>query len=153
MHRRIMETSAPFGWSDRFTLGFALMDHAHEEFVLLVGALKQCRDADLPAALREFERHALEHFSQENEWMESHNFPARKCHIAEHDAVLGSVRGIRRRAEAGDLSCVRRLAVELERWFPSHVDHLDSALAHWMCKQTYGAVPVVVRRDVTATAS
>jgi hypothetical protein len=41
MRRRTMETSAPFGWSDRFTSGSALMDHTHKEFVLLVDALKQ----------------------------------------------------------------------------------------------------------------
>ena len=39
----------------------------------------------------------------------------------------------------------RRVADELAAWFPPHVQHLDSALTHWLCKLQHGAKPVVLR--------
>ena len=39
-------------------------------------------------------------------------------------------------------------AEHLLAWFPGHADYLDSALAHWMCKQRLGGKPVVLRRGV-----
>jgi hypothetical protein len=37
---------------------------------------------------------------------------------------------------------------ELIQWFPSHADHLDSALAHWISKLRTGGRPVVLRRSL-----
>ncbi|MEO7402205.1 MAG: hemerythrin, partial [Burkholderiales bacterium] len=47
---------------------------------------------------------------------------------------------------AGEIDAARRLAKELRDWFPGHAQHLDSALAHWMFKRSYGGKPVVLRR-------
>ena len=48
----------------------------------------------------------------------------------------------------GDTSAVLRLSKALMDWFPGHADYLDSALAHWMCKQRLGGKPVVIRRSI-----
>jgi hemerythrin-like metal-binding protein len=110
--------------------------------------LQVATDADLPAALDALEAHVLAHFGEEDRWMEETGFPARECHVNEHAAVLQSVRGVKQRLAQGDVAVCRRLALELAHWFPSHADYLDSALAHWMCKQRLGGKPVVVRRDI-----
>lgn len=138
----------PLAWHDGMLLGYGPMDGVHQEFVQCVSALQEASDADLPVALDALEAHARAHFGEEDRWMEETGFPARECHVNEHAAVLQSVRGVRQRLAQGDTAVCRRLGHELARWFPGHADYLDSALAHWMCKQRLGGKPVVVRRDI-----
>ena len=133
-------------WHDGLLLGDAAMDREHAEFVALVGAVKTAPDADLAARLDAFAAHAAAHFDAEDSCMAETGFPAHGCHADEHAAVLRSVDGVRRRVAQGDFAVARRLAAELEAWFPAHLMHLDSALAHWLCKRRLGGKPVVIRR-------
>lgn len=143
----------PMQWQDSLLLGYTPMDAVHEEFVHCVAALQRGTDADFANLMAELERHAVEHFEQEDRWMESTEFPARECHINEHAAVLKSVRDVRALVAQGDFSECRRLADALADWFPGHADYLDSALAHWMCKRTHGGKPVVIRRNLDLRAT
>lgn len=140
----------PLTWHDGLLLGYAPMDDVHEEFVQCVEALRDARDEQLPRALEALAEHAVHHFAEEDRWMEETQFPARECHINEHAAVLKSVREVQALLAQGNTQICRRLAQELADWFPGHADYLDSALAHWMCKQRLGGKPVVVRRDMAA---
>ncbi len=137
-------------WHDGLLLGYAPMDGVHEEFVACVCAIQQASDEQLPDALQALADHAVRHFSEEDRWMEESAFPARECHINEHAAVLKSVLEVQELLARGDTAVCRRLARELANWFPGHADYLDSALAHWMCKQRLGGKPVVIRRDLGA---
>lgn len=137
-------------WSDEHLLGYDPMDETHREFVALVDALLRCDDADLPERLEAFERHAVRHFGEEDAWMEQTGFPPRGCHVDEHAAVLRSVREVLEVVRQGDVGEGRRLAAALADWFPGHAFHLDSALAHWMVKRSFGGKPVVLRRNVLA---
>ena len=85
----------------------------------------------------------------ENTWMVDSAFPPRECHIDEHAAVMQSVDDVRLLLSRGDTAVCRRLVAELIQWFPSHADHLDSALAHWISKLRTGGKPVVLRRGVS----
>ncbi len=143
---------APFTWSDAFLLGYGPLDDTHREFVDTVQAMLVASDADFAACLDAFAAHAREHFGSENEWMEKHEFPARRCHIDEHDAVLRSVAEVQALVAQGRFDVGRRLAQELVRWFPMHATHLDSALAHWMSTRQLGGKPVVIRRGVAVSA-
>lgn len=146
--------ASEFSWNDGFLLGYPPMDGIHEEFVGLVGAMKVASDKDLPLLLDRFARHARDHFDAENAWMAQTGFPARDCHVGEHEAVLASVLAVQQRLIDGD-SCesARRLVQHLEAWFPGHADHLDSALSHWMCKLRWGGKPVVIRRNIKTAAA
>lgn len=135
--------------ADALLLGYAPMDRLHAGFVTLVQALAQAPDDSMAATLDALLRDAQLHFGTEDRWMTETAFPARACHMHEHAAVMGSIEGVRRRIaraepDAGD--AVRRLAAALIEWFPGHAQHLDSALAHWMCRLRWGGVPVVLRR-------
>ena len=144
-------------WHDGFVLGYAPMDHVHEEFVTLVDELRHAADEDMASALQAVADHCVEHFETENAWMAETGFPARQCHVDEHAAVLSSIQGVQRRVEQGDCAAATRLAVALADWFPGHADYLDAALAHWMCKLRLGGKPLVLRRHIDtpmpATAS
>ena len=142
---------ARFEWSDDFLLGHGPMDDVHQEFVEIVCAMQEAPDQDVAPLLERFASHAKAHFESEDAWMAETDFPARACHIDEHAAVLKSVHAIQRRVANGDSQAARRLATELRAWFPGHAQHLDSALAHWMCKLRLGGKPVVLRRRADAT--
>lgn len=142
-----MKENAGFDWEDGYLLGYAAMDDTHREFVSLVNALLSVDDADLAGALAVFAAHAEAHFEQENRWMENEGFPARDCHVDEHNKVLASVRAVQQHLADGDSKIVRDLAVALVEWFPGHADYMDSALATWMVKRAHAGSPLVFRRD------
>lgn len=141
-----MENNQGFDWSDRYLLGHPVMDDTHRDFVELVDALLTVGDDGLPAALAAFACHAEAHFAQENRWMELDGFPARECHVDEHNKVLASVREVQAALAGGDAGLVRELAVALMAWFPAHADYMDSALATWLVKHSHGGRPLVFRR-------
>jgi hemerythrin len=135
-------------WSDARLLGFTPMDTVHREFYDVVNALLNCTEDTVRQAISDFEAHALEHFAEEDRWMKETAFPPRDCHLDEHAAVLKSTVEVREaihRGEAG-VELAQNLAEHLLDWFPGHADYLDAALAAWMCKQSFGGKPVVLRR-------
>ena len=142
--------AASFVWSDALVLGFRPMDETHEEFYRVAFGLLTCQSETMTDALEAFERHAVSHFAEEEDWMLSTEFPPRDCHIDEHAAVLSSVREVRAGVENGtfDVDTVHDLASHLFSWFPGHADYLDSALAAWMTKRTMGGKPIVIRRSI-----
>jgi hemerythrin-like metal-binding protein len=146
----VRESDTSMVWSDARLLGFTPMDDVHEEFYEIALRLVTCTDTNALAAIDEFEKHAVSHFEQEDEWMRTTNFPPRDCHIEEHAAVLKSVGEVKAAVEAGQINAdvVHDLGMHLFSWFPGHADYLDSALAAWMTKQTMGGKPVVLRRTI-----
>lgn len=139
---------AALEWHDGLLLGYQPMDLVHQEFVQCVAALQQAADAQLPELMAALLAHAQHHFGEEDRWMEETQFPARECHIDEHAQVMHSIVEVQQRVAQGQFEVCRRLARELASWFPGHADYLDSALAHWMCKQRLGGKPVVIRRTL-----
>lgn len=144
----LLQTPGPLVWSDRLQLGFGPMDSVHEEFVACLAALREATPAGVPGALDAMIAHLEHHFGEEDGWMKETAFPPRDCHIDEHAAVLASARGVRDLLAEGNDEPLGRFVDALEEWFPGHATHLDSALAHWMCKQRFGGKPVVIRRAI-----
>ncbi len=144
-----MITTEQLTWTDAFLVGYPPMDETHKEFVDIVGAMLQAPDQDLADHLERLIVHSLQHFSQEEKWMNSTDFPATECHTNEHNAVLQSMRDVLAYLqEGGAPEEARRLATELARWFPGHTDYLDASLAQWVSKKQLGGVPIVIRRGV-----
>lgn len=127
-------------------LGFAPMDHTHREFLDCVAAVQQAEDGQLMAAFAALKAHLQAHFAQEDAWMRETAFPAMECHIDEHAEVMKSVQQVEGLLGQGNHAVCRRLARELNKWFPAHASYLDSALSQWMCKRQYGGTPVVLHR-------
>lgn len=140
-----------FCWSDELLLGNARMDEEHRTFALLIGDLLDAPEDTLVIALDELIAHASQHFAEEDVSMRRLNFPGQDCHMQEHAAVLRSAAGVRKRLREGEFHVARQFAAELAAWFPPHVQHLDSALAHWICKRTWGGKPLVFRKNSPST--
>jgi len=135
-------------WNDTFLLGHGPIDAVHEEFVELLARLQGAGDADLVVLMNALVVHLTHHFEMENNAMLETAFPPRDCHMDEHAAVMRSVLEVQQQLAAGDTAVCRALVDELARWFPSHADYLDSALAHWLTQRALGGKPVVVRRGL-----
>lgn len=146
MHIAEQTQVPPLSWNDEHLLGYAPMDHLHEEFVDLVGRLQKARPEEIEALLGSLQEHMEHHFGEENAWMERTDFPPRDCHRDEHDKLLGELARVRAQAEMGIYAFCWPFADYLAEWFPRHATHLDSALAHWLCKRSLGGKPVVLRR-------
>ena len=146
-------TVGPLAWNDADVLGYGPMDRIHEEFVDLVARLQVAPDDELIEGLAALEQHLQAHFGEENTWMRETEFPPRDCHIEQHDAVLKSVHEVQALLAQGNTAVCRGLVQALADWFPNHATHLDSALAHWLCKQRLGGKPVVLRRTIRAGAT
>ena len=140
----VMETES-MQWSGDHMLGYEPMDDTHQEFLDLIARLQTASDACLPTLFDLMKAHLQSHFDQENAWMKETQFPPRDCHIDEHQAVLKSVEEVRVLLAQGNTQICRALINALAEWFPGHLAHLDSALAHWMNKQRFGGKPVVFR--------
>lgn len=143
-----MDEKKEFAWDDSYLLGHHAMDMVHREFVDLLQAALTAPNAELPNVLANIARHAEGHFAQENEWMESQGFPGGDCHIDEHNKVLASIYDVQEKVIQGDIAIGRKLAKALSEWFPDHASFMDSALAAWLVKRTYGGSPIVLRRAI-----
>lgn len=151
-----MEHDNGFEWNDAYLLGYPAMDDTHREFVQVVDALLKADDDAIPAALDAFAVHAIRHFDEEKAWMDSggpgREYPARDCHVDEHEKVLASVREVQALVASGERDIARELAKALMDWFPGHADYMDSALSNWLCKQSFGGAPVVLKRGQSKPA-
>ncbi len=135
-------------WHDGMLVGLEAMDVEHEELVELIDAVRHAPDARIPEILDKLAAHASEHFRSEEALMSRTGFPAEACHTGEHEAVLRSISGVQARVRGGELEAARRLGVALADWFPGHAEYLDASLAHWVCKQSHGGKPIVLRRRI-----
>jgi hemerythrin len=133
-------------WDDALLTGDNTIDEDHRVLVELIERLQACPPADRAPLLAEFGRHAREHFDREDRLMQGTDFPAADCHVAEHRAVLASVTEVQAELDAGNFRNAIRLVDELAKWFPPHVQHLDSAVAQWLANRRHGGKPIVLRR-------
>lgn len=135
-------------WNDGLLLGYGPMDNVHQEFVECVANLARATEFEMADRMSQLITHVRHHFDEENLWMSETNFPAKDCHMDEHAAVLKSIIEVNDLVTQGDTSSCLRLSKALMDWFPGHADYLDSALAHWLCKQRLGGQPIVIRRSI-----
>ena len=94
-------------WTDTLTLQHPQMDATHEEFVSLLAATDAALAGPEPELLARFEAlvdHTVDHFAQEERWMDASGFAPENCHAMQHQSVLGVMVGCARRAgsEGGD---------------------------------------------------
>jgi hemerythrin len=119
-------------WTDELVLGVEKMDATHREFVMQLNALGDAGDAALLAGLDAFIAHTVEHFEQENGWMENMEFPPIHCHKEEHEGVLSIMREVRSMVADGKFELGRVLVRELAPWFTNHAATMDAMLAQFI---------------------
>lgn len=128
-------------WSEEISLSHPQMDATHQEFVDLLSAseaaLLQSPEAGL-ACYRSLVEHTVGHFGQEDRWMLATGFAAGNCHSFQHQQVLALMQEVTRLAqEAGDFGPLERVLPELGKWFVTHAQTMDAALASHMEQMGY----------------
>ena len=135
-------------WTDTLALQHPQMDATHQEFVALLAATNAALDGPDSVLLGHFETlvaHTVDHFAQEERWMQATGFAPDNCHSLQHQAVLGVMQECAKRAQAvaalattadadeapesPDFEPLRMAVGELAIWFPQHAQMMDAALA------------------------
>ena len=117
---------ASLEWSPALALDMACMDDTHREFVDLLAAVDAADDAAVPAPWQALIDHTVEHFGQEDRWMQATGFGSANCHSLQHKVVLEVMR---EGAASGQPAVIRQMARELGGWFVAHAQSMDAALA------------------------
>ena len=145
-------------WTDDLALQHPQVDATHEEFVALLAATHTALDGPDSMLLGHFETlvaHTVEHFAQEERWMQATGFAPDNCHTLQHKAVLGVMQACAKRAQpvvpvpalamdgvldsgantaddtegdVPDFEPLRMAVGELANWFPQHAQMMDAAL-------------------------
>jgi len=127
-------------------LGSDVLDNDHDELFDMITLLRRAGEGEFVAQLSVLRQKVQLHFAFEDAQMARGDFPTRQCHLDEHAAVLASIDEVVQLVAKGDLLVGQRLAVELERWLPAHIEALDQALTQWLFKRDTGGNAVVFRR-------
>jgi hemerythrin len=134
--------------SNSLTLGDPVLDREHAELQRLIDALRQAAPAQAAAALQALKAHAALHFGQEDADLRRLGGANASCHLDEHAAVLRSLEEVGAVLEQpqAPADLVSRLAAELTRWLPEHVQAMDASIASVRSKERFGGVPVQLTR-------
>jgi len=116
-------------WSHTLSVGVALIDEHHHDFVARLGRVEAADDAALLEAWRELIDITAAHFAVEDRWMRDTRFAQAAPHGLQHQMVLRVLRDVERDGSAGNLALVRQMARELATWFPLHLHGMDAAFA------------------------
>ena len=119
-------------WNESLMLDRGVMDETHREFVELLNRLGDAPADRLLSVLDEFIAHSEAHFSQEQRWMQSLEFPPLQCHVDEHESVMQVAREVRVRALAGETRFGPVLAKAVAEWFAKHAASMDAVLSLYM---------------------
>ncbi|MGE0096897.1 MAG: bacteriohemerythrin [Hydrogenophaga sp.] len=126
-----MENTAthPLAWTPELATGDARMDETHEAFVALLNQLMSVSpEAQMPLYLQVID-HTVDHFAQEERWMQATGFAPDNCHALQHASILETMQAVRTHTEQGDTTLIGRLAEALAEWFPQHAATMDAGLA------------------------
>lgn len=123
-------------WSETFVTQSGVMDDVHQEFLALLNRMAEAQGTELIPAIDAFIAHTVEHFAQEERWMEETGFPPMHCHVNQHQGVLEVARDVRRLVP-DDPRYGRLLAEAVAEWFNDHVTTQDTWLAQFMVQQGY----------------
>jgi hemerythrin len=132
-----MSNASTLSWSDELALGDARTDHTHQEFIALLNATSS---SPLPERLGNYQalvQHTVEHFAQEERWMQACGIEPGYCHFSEHKSVLEVMREVERRALSGETGLIAQMLEALVEWFPMHAAGMDAGLVAFLREKSF----------------
>jgi hemerythrin-like metal-binding protein len=127
-----MSTATTLTWSDELVLGDPRTDVTHQEFIDLLNATA---DSDAAQKLPKYQtlvEHTMEHFAQEERWMQACGVQSDFCHFSQHSSVLEVMKEVERRALAGETALIGQMLEALVEWFPMHASSMDAGLVTFL---------------------
>lgn len=126
-----------FIWSDKLSLGVDVMDDEHKILIqkinnLVINLEKQTISKDkksLLAAFTDLANYTVEHFSHEEKFMETMNYPQLNSHKKIHEKLLNQV-GLYGQQIQNETLDDRKLIGFLRNWLISHIMGVDMQYAN-----------------------
>jgi hemerythrin-like metal-binding protein len=143
-------------WTDELATRHPQMDATHREFIEHLDRVHAASEAPLDEMVAAYDAllaHTVEHFAQEDRWMQATGFSPDNCHSMQHSQVLGVLRDVRRQVvEDGRREIVAQLLPELVQWFEGHAQMADAGLAHHIGEVGYDTATGQIRTPVAAAS-
>lgn len=121
-------------WSSALALNVAAMDGEHKELIAYMNRLHDLNEQNAPkdaivAAFKNLAEFTIKHFSDEEAYMSSINFPDLELHKYIHKDLLTKVSKHFEDFKAGDGKLDRKVFDFLNIWLKAHIMGLDSKYA------------------------
>jgi hemerythrin len=116
-----------FEWSDELSVGVDMMDKQHQNLIDKINILIEDINNDSPDILKDFSAlggFVVEHFNDEEKYMESIEFPNLEIHKNIHKQLLEKVGEFGQMIESGNLD-KGQLVNFLKMWLKSHIMGID----------------------------
>jgi hemerythrin-like metal-binding protein len=132
-----MSQLSTLSWSEELTLGDSRTDQTHLEFIDLLNATAASELPDQLAKYQTLLTHTVEHFAQEERWMQACGIEPGFCHFSQHSSVLEVMREVERRALAGETALIGQMLEALVEWFPMHANSMDAGLVAYLKEKSF----------------
>jgi methyl-accepting chemotaxis protein len=125
--------SAPAGnkkfipWTAQYLVGVPEMDKQHKELIKLINKLYiAMRDKkDVQKTMHNFIQYTARHFKEEEQFMDSIQYPELQQHIVIHRKVLPQIKQFGKRVQAKEKGIEKKLLIFLKEWFLNHIIKQD----------------------------
>ena len=121
---------ALINWDDNIQTGLWAIDTQHERWVGLINNLHEAMLSGrgrgiVGQTLTAMLDYTRTHFADEEELMSKHGYAGYVRHKALHDAFVARVRGLQRRALAGEIGITIKVMEQLKEWLVNHIATVD----------------------------
>ena len=147
-----MSTASTLAWSDELVLGDARTDVTHQEFIDLVNATADSDAAQTLPRYQTLVEHTVEHFAQEERWMQACGVQSDFCHFSQHGSVLEVMKEVERRALAGETALIGQMLEALVEWFPMHASSMDAGLVTFLQEKGFDTATETFKEGYSAPA-
>ncbi len=117
-------------WEGKYALGIDKIDYEHQEILNLINGLIRAMNTKrgIKEAFIKLKDYTIMHFTEEEEYMQSINYPSYESHKRVHEKLLGALGKFAVELEAGRLQ-KDKLASFLKNWLFTHIMGIDAKYA------------------------
>lgn len=126
-------------WTPALAVGVAEIDRQHQELFRridnLLTAMSQGKGREEVGSILKFlEDYVVVHFAAEEKLMQSHNYPAFKEHLAQHQAFMQDFARLKAQFQQEGPSTMVVLAVQrrVVDWLRDHISQKDKAIGDFL---------------------
>lgn len=121
-------------WSKKYSVGIKRFDDDHKEFIKILNKLHNeiMLDTEIcPVSIRELERFAKRHFTEEEELMRKYRFKNFARHKKQHDMFRRKIEDIKK--DDSPMICLELMSF-LTAWLNRHIIDMDTKYSELLRK-------------------
>lgn len=138
-------------WNDNLSTGIDWQDGQHKELVAKIGILIDAMSAgrgkkEINNILSFLENYVVSHFSKEEEYMISRNYPGYAGHKSEHRRFINDFTAFKAEFEKEGASS--SMAIQVQRtlldWLVNHIGKVDKGLGEFLSSNAHKIKSIMV---------